>query len=142
MKKSIHIEAPVKTVFDSFMDPTKFWDLSPFDSKLDDVKITKEGVGTYTSWHARIYGLPLQGFSVYTDVVPNKHITERSSNPMVGTWDYDFEPEGSGTKLTLEHSPESFWRIPALRHLMDMTTERANALFMARVKDAIETKES
>ena len=140
MKQSIHIEAPVETVFGSFKDPARFWDLNPFDSQLDDVKVTKEGVGTYTSWHAKIYGLPVRGFSVVTDVVPNKHITDRSSNPLVGTWDYDFEPEGSGTKLTAEHHSESFWRIPPLRNLVDLATERANASFMARVKDAIETQ--
>lgn len=140
MKQSIHIEAPVEKVFGSFKDPTKFWDLSPFDSHLDDVKVTKDGVGTYTSWHAKIYGLPVRGFSVVTDVVPNKHITERSSNPLVGTWNYDFEPEGSGTKLTTEHRSDSFWRIPPLSNLVDLATERATASFMARVKDAIETQ--
>lgn len=138
MKQSIHIEAPVETVFDSFKDPTRLWDLNPMDSHLDDVKVTKEGVGTYTSWHARIYGLPVRGFNVLIDVVPNKHITERSSSPMVGTWDYDFEPEGSGTKVTLEHHSGSFWRIPPLPTLTDLATERATAVFMSRVKDALE----
>lgn len=142
MKQSIHIEAPVETVFDSFKDPAKFWDLTPFDSQLDEVKVTKEGVGTYTSWHARMYGVPIQGFSVFTNVIPDKHITERSSNPLVGTWDYDFQSEGSGTKLTAEHHSESFWRLPPLRNVIDLFTERASATFMARVKDAIETRGS
>lgn len=140
MKRSIHIEAPVETVFDSFKNPAKFMDLDPGGTQVDDVKVTKEGVGTYVSWHAKIAGLPVRGFSVITDAVPNKHITERSSNGMVGTWDYDFEPEGSGTKMTLEHHLESFWGIPPLRNLMDLVTARLNDLFMARVKDAIETQ--
>lgn len=76
-----------------------------------------------------------------TEVVPNKHITARSSNPMVGTWDYDFDREGSGTKVTLEHHSESIWRIPPPRNLMDLATERATAVFMARVKDAIEKRD-
>jgi carbon monoxide dehydrogenase subunit G len=139
-KYSIHIEAPVETVFDSFKDPAKLWDLMPVATQLDDVKVTKEGVGTYYSWHLKVTGLPVvRAFDVLTDVVPRKHITDRSSNAMVGTWDYDFEPEGSGTKLTMEHHPQSFWRIPPLRNLMDLATERMSGSFMARVKDTIET---
>jgi Polyketide cyclase / dehydrase and lipid transport len=140
MKRSIHIEAPVETVFDSFMDPVRLWDLMPIHTELDDVKVTKEGVGTYESWHFKIAGLPVRGFDVLTDVVPNKHITSRSSKAMMGTWDYDFESEGSGTKVTMEHHPGSFWRIPPLRNLMDLVTERMNDTFMARVKDTIETQ--
>lgn len=140
MKRSIHIEAPVETVFDSFKDPAKFIELGPADTGVDDVKLTKEGVGTYMSWHAKIAGVPIRGFDVITDVVPNRHITERSSNPLVGTWDYDCEPEGSGTKVTLEHHPGSFWRIPPLRNLVDLAVERMSDTYMARVKDAIETQ--
>ena len=140
MKQSIHVEAPVKTVFDFLIDPAKSWDLLPVHTQLDEVKVTKEGAGTYDSWHAKIAGLTVRGFDVLTDVVPGKHITSRSSIAMMGTWDYDFEPEGSGTKVTIEHHPGSFWRIPPLRNLVDLTTERMNSSFMARVKDAIETR--
>jgi len=140
MKQSIYIDAPVETVFAAFKDPAKLMDLTVISTQLDDVKVTKEGVGTYASWHFNIAGLlPVRGFEVLTDVVPNKHITERSSVAMVGTWDYDFEPEGSGTRLTMEHHPGSFWGIPPLRTLVDLVTARMNAsLFMPRVKETIE----
>ena len=140
MKRSIHIEAPVETVFSAFKDPAKLWDLMPIHTQLDDVKVTEDGVGTYESWHGKIAGLPVRGFEVLTDVVPNRHITSRSSNAMVGKWVYDFEPEGSGTKLTMEHHPESFWRIRPLRNLWDMAGERMTDSFMARVKDTLETQ--
>lgn len=138
MKRTIHIEAPVEKVFDSFKDPAKLQGLTEFAGKIDDVRVTEEGVGTYFSWHGKIAGLPTRGFDVLTDVVPGKHITERSSRAMVGTWEYDFEPEGTGTKLTLEHHPESFWRFPPLRNLNDMVTERMSDSFMLRAKEAIE----
>lgn len=146
-RRSIHIEAPVETVYDSFFDsikdPEKWRDLMEFVGAADEVKVTKEGTGTYMSWHMKIAGLPVaRGFDVLTDVVPGKHITERSSNAMVGRWEYDFEPEGSGTKLTMEHHPQSFWRIPPLRTLMDLATERMTDSFMARLKHLIETPAS
>ncbi len=140
MKQTVHIEAPVKTVFDSFKDPANFMDLAPGDTQVDEVKITKEGVGTYMSWHAKIAGVPLRGFDVYTDVVPNKHITDRSSNPLVGTWHYDFEPEGSGTKLTMEHRTGSIWGLPPLRNLVDVVVRRMSDSYIPRVKAALEAQ--
>ncbi len=109
-------------------------DLEPFGSQVDDVKVTKEGAGAYYSWHAKIAGLPVRGFDVYTEFVPNQPITDRSSIPLAGTWDYDFEPEGSRTKLTMEHHPGLLWRIPPLRSLMDLSTGRVKDFYLARVR--------
>jgi hypothetical protein len=145
MKHSIHIEAPVDTTFNFmlglFKDPAKWPEL--FSGVVaDDVKATEDGVGTYISWHTRLAGIPAQGFDVLTDVVPHEHITERSSNALVGTWDYDFEPEGSGTKLTLEQHPSSFWRLPPLHNLMEMARRGQLDTFMTRLKDELETASS
>lgn len=149
MKQSIYIAAPVETVFDFFFDSYKdrgkaqeLMGLMEFPrTQVDDVKATKEGAGSFMSWHIKIASLPVvQGFTVVTDMVPPKRITERSSSAMVGTWDYGFEPEGSGTKLTMEHHAGSFWRIPPLRNLMDWATERMNDSFTRRLKATIETQ--
>jgi hypothetical protein len=70
--------------------------------------------------------------------VPNKHITEKSSNALVGTWDYSFESEGKGTKVTMEHHSRSFWGIPPLSTMGDLVTSRMNQSFMRRVKDHLE----
>lgn len=146
MKRSIHIEAPVEKVFDyifdSFKDPVKFQDQMMARGQVDEMKATKEGTGTYISWHAKIAGVPIQAFEVLTDVVPGKHITERSSSATVGTWDYDLEPEGSGTKLTVEHHMRSLWRIPPLHNLMDLAATRPTDSFMLRLKDIVETPAS
>lgn len=66
----------------------------------------KEGVGTYFGWTMRLFGLPIEGFDVFTEFVPNKRITDRSSLGLAGTWTYTFEPEGLGTRFTM-------WRHPA-----------------------------
>ncbi|MHB1874540.1 MAG: SRPBCC family protein [Streptosporangiaceae bacterium] len=144
MRRSIHIEAPVEKVFgfflDTFRDPSEFADLAPGNPRYDEVKATKDGVGSYASWHARVYGLPMHGFDVVTDVVPGRHISQRSSNPMAGTWDYGFEPEGSGTKLTMEHRAASFWSVPPMRGLLDLAVDRMNEPVMERVKATIEDR--
>lgn len=138
MRSIAHIEAPVETVFDFFMDPRKSADLTEASTEIREVKMTKEGTGSYYSWRAKMVGVPFEGFDVYTDVVPNKHITDKSSNAMAGTWNYSFEPEGTGTKVTMEHQPRSFWTIPPLSNLMEFAVARMSASFILRVKDRIE----
>jgi hypothetical protein len=137
MRGTYHIEAPVETVFEHFIDPRKLADLFP-DMEIRELKMTDDGTGTYTSYHTKLFGVPLDTFSVYTEVVRNEHITEKSSNAMVGTWDYSFEPEDGGTKLTMEHQSRSLWNLPPLRNVGDLITARMNESFMERVKDRIE----
>jgi uncharacterized protein YndB with AHSA1/START domain len=138
MRTVLHIKAPVETVFEFFKDPSKAEGLiAPME--IRELKMTEQGTGTYTNYHTKFGGIPFNAFSVYTDVVPNQHITEKSSSAMVGTWDYDFEPEGTGTRLTMEHHSRSFWNLPPLRNLGDVVATRMNEKYMRRVADRIET---
>lgn len=137
MRTVHHIEAPVETVYEFFLDPRKSADLFA-GTEIRELKMTQEGTGTYTSYHTKLAGIPLDVFSVYTDVVPNKHITEKSSNALVGTWEYDFEPEGTGTKLTMEHHSRSVWGLPPFNFLGDLATTRMNESFVLRVKEHLE----
>lgn len=120
-KQSIHIEAPVEKVFDFCADPRKSWSTGPerMGGELVDVKMTEEGVGTYYSWVMKIAGLRIQGFDVYTEYVSNKRFTDRSSASFAGTWTYAFEPEGSGTRLTMQRHPASFWALRPVDRLTD-----------------------
>ena len=75
---------------------------------------------THYTWAAKTAGFPVEGgFDVCTEFVPNQRITDTSSSSLEGTWTYLFEPEGSGTKLTVEKRGRSFWRIPPLERLLD-----------------------
>ena len=141
MRGTYHIEAPVEKVFDYFVDPRKAADLFP-TMEIRELKKTKEGTGTYTSYHNSFAGIPFDTFSVFTDVVRNKHITEKSSSAIVGTWDYTFEAEGTGTKVTMEHHSRSFWGLPLLSNVGDVVTARLSQSYMARLKDRIEAPSS
>lgn len=136
---TMHIDAPVEKVFPFFKDPKALADISVMETEYFDVKETRQGTGTFFSWRSKIAGIPFEGFEVYTDVVPNKHITEKSSRAMMGTWDYDFEPEGKGTKVTMRHHPRSFWRLPPVSYLMALVQSRMMASFAPQVKERIET---
>ena len=133
---SIYIEAPVETVFDFLKDPRK--QMSVMRGRLTDVKMTKEGVGTYFSWTMTLFGLPVKGFDVFTEFVPNQRITDRSSFEPAGTWTYTFESEGSGTRLTMWRHPASFWALRPIDRLLDLYRASLTRPLLAKVKAELE----
>jgi hypothetical protein len=135
-RQSFYVDAPVGTVFDYFKDPELSRDIALYD--LDEVKATKDGVGTFYTWSFKVAGVRFGGLEVLTDVVPDKHITERSSIALAGRWEYDFEPEGSGTRLTVTIHPRSFWQFPPLDTLVDLAFPRVSQAVMPRYIKAIE----
>lgn len=138
MRSVVHIEAPVEKVFDFFSDPRRSAELFP-EMQVRELKMTDDGIGTYASYHSRLAGIPFDAFSVYTEVVRNKHITEKSSSAMVGTWAYDFEPEGTGTRVSMEHHSRALWGKPPLSMLGDLYTARKSESYLRQVKQRLET---
>ncbi len=137
MKRSIHIEAPVEKVFDFVKDPRNVPEGATVP-EVKDVKLTDEGVGTYYSWVLRVAGLPIEGFDVYTEFIPNQRITDRSSFSMTRDFIFSFEPEGSGMKLTAETGHGSFWRFPPFRQLVDLGQSLINDRFLSALKVQME----
>jgi hypothetical protein len=137
VKLSLHIEAPVEKVFAYFKDPANWQELQE-GITFEDVRPTPEGVGTSYRWTARMAGLPVRGTNVFTEFVPDQRIVDESSLSLEGTWIYTFEPEGSGTRLTLENRNRSFWRVPPLSRLLDQATARGHARVMERAKARME----
>ncbi len=135
-KKSFYVDAPVETVFDYIKDPNQQREAALYD--LHDVTVTKEGVGTHFTWSRKVAGLRFEGFEVLTEVVPNKHIAERSSVALAGRWEYDLEPEGTGTRLTITLQPQSFWRFPPLDRLVGLAFAQVSKAVMPRWLKAIE----
>jgi uncharacterized protein YndB with AHSA1/START domain len=139
-RMSSYIDAPVEKVFDFFKDPTSQIDNPPFGSmEVHDVTMTEEGVGTHYSWTVKMAGLPLEGFAVYTEFVPNERIVEKDSRSFVGEWEYTFTPDGSGTRVTMEHRQRSLWAFPLLSTAVDYAVRRLNQRFIEGVKAKLET---
>ena len=138
MKRSIHIEAPVEKVFDFIKDPRYVPEGMTMHFEVTDVKLTKEGVGSYYRWVSKTPVLRWEGFDVYTEFVPNQRITDRSSSSVVGEISISLKPEGSGTKLTMEGRPRSFWRFPPLRQLTDLFKGMTADRYLPAVKAEME----
>ncbi len=95
-------------------------------------------MGSYYGWVTEIPALRMEGFDVYTEFVPNQRIIDRCSWPFIGDMTISFEPEGSGTKLTMESRARSFWRFPPLRQLADLFKNMSNKRLLSAVKADME----
>jgi ligand-binding SRPBCC domain-containing protein len=137
-RQNIHVEAPVEKVFNFFKDPNNWREAEPEGVVFKDVSVTQEGLGTHYIWTAKIAGFTIEGFDVFTEFIPNQRITDMSSSSLEGTWTYAFQPEGSGTKLTVENRVRSFWRIPPLEILLDWVTAKTHNPRFARLKARLE----
>ncbi len=140
VKGSIYIDAPAQKVFDFVEEPANMNRLGGqmARTEVQDFHRTKEGVGTQFSWKTRFFGLPLEGFDVYTEYVPGRRIVDRSSRSMVGTWTESFDPEGSGTRVTFESEHGPFWRLPFLRLLPDWYKKRGIRTTLEHLKVEVE----
>lgn len=138
-KMTYYIDAPVEKVFDFFKDPRSQIESPPFtDLKVHDVTMTEEGVGTHYSWVTKLAVIPMTGFAVYTDFVPNERIVEKDSRAFVGEWEYTFASEGSGTRVTMEHRQRSLWSVPPLSNLVDYAVKRLSTFFIEGAKAKLE----
>ena len=145
-RQTYFIEAPVEEVFNWFKNPRNWSTLLALNpaaarrEELGDVHVSPEGVGTFYSWDMRpLPGLRFQPFVVCTEFVPNKRIVERWSVAFYASYAYSFDPEGKGTRLTLQRHPRSFWRLRALDRLVDRLEGRSNERIMGRLKEVIES---
>ncbi len=133
--QTIHLDAPVEQVFELFRNPGNWQQFAGTGVVYKNVLLTREGVGTSYEWAARVAGVSVSGFNVFTEFVPGKRITDRSSRAFEGTWTYTFEADGPGTRLTWQNQPASFWRIPPLGKLLDWATARTHEPVMARLQE-------
>ncbi len=136
---SVHIEAPVEKVFDFMKDPRNQFSLAPDDRvALTDVKLTGDGVGTYYSYSVKLAGLTLESFTVFTEFIPDKLIVDKSSWALHGTCRYLFEPEGSGTRMTMQWQSGSFWRLPPFDFLGSRFMAPRHGYVLKKLKERLE----
>lgn len=138
--RSIHIDAPVEKVFDFFKDPRNSQSLGTEPRlELTQSHVTDEGVGSFWVCTMNLPGFRVEFFGVYTEFVPNERIVEKYSLAFEGTWTHTFAPEGSGTRVTVQRQPRSFWRLRPLDAIVDLREGPASDRYLAKLKEVMET---
>ena len=141
--QGIYIEAPVEKVFDWYKDPQNWLTLNPAGEELTDVHVTPEGLGTFHVWTIKaLPGIRYQCFAVVTEFVPNKRIVAKWSLAIEGTETATFDAEGSGTRMTIQTHPRSFWRLWPLGKLVDRFEGQENERALAKLKEFMEATDA
>lgn len=126
-----HIEAPVEKVFNFFKDPNNWREL-PHADQLTEVTVTDEGVGTCYRVILPIPGIRIRALGVFTEFIPNRRITDRSSLSLVGAVTFSFEPERAGNEAD-DGEPSAFL-------LADPAVERAGGMGHGKAPQAIHVR--
>jgi len=137
--RSIHIDAPVETVFDHVTDPVKVYNAFYQKRKptITDQRMTPDaGTGSRYRWGFHLGVFPVHGEVTRADYVPNEHFVDRYRD---GQNTYTVQPDATGTTLTL--TVESSSRLPLANKAMDLMwrPEKNLDTWLANIKAAIET---
>lgn len=137
---TVDIDAPVEKVFAFLMDPEKTFALAPDDrAELVDVRRTDSGVGTSYRMRMKVAGWTVPGPSMeFTEVIPNRLIVDHSSMGLHGSWRYEFEPEGNGTRLTMRGQPRGLWRMPGVASVVDRVMGPRHEHMLGAMKQTLE----
>ena len=137
---SVHIDAPIAAVFAQFRDPRTWQQVRP-DVRFSDVHVAPDGIGTFYRWRTTVAGVPIEGFDVFTEFVPNERIVDRSSLSIEGTWTFTFASEGAGTRVRLQNRAGRLWRLPLIERLVDAVAVAGHRPVLAMVKAKLEDRD-
>jgi len=96
---NIIINAPVEKVFGRVIDTEKLPDWMPLLMEVHDIK--GEGVGKTFKWTYKFIGIKFEGISEIIERIENKKAIVKSKAGIESVWTWNFNPEGSGTKVDL-----------------------------------------
>ena len=139
--RSTHIDAPVAKVFDYVKDPLNQWDaygLAGKNTIAEEDVAPDAGKGSTWKWQGHLLFVPMHGTMVREAYVPNERIVDHSSTGVL--WTYTFEPDETGTTLTMEVEVSS--KVPFLDKVEDRIAwngDRDLDTWLGNFKKAIET---
>jgi uncharacterized protein YndB with AHSA1/START domain len=143
-ERSMHIDAPLEMVFDYVKDPHHFFEAFPEKDRahmaLAEVNLTSDGIGsTYRVMGRMFFLFHMEYVATRTEYVPNQRIVDTVNAG--GVWTYTFEPDGTGTTLSIGFGWTEKWPRPAavLMDRMSWDGDHDLDLMLASIKKAIET---
>lgn len=101
IKRTITINAPVEKVFGYMEDPTNLPEIWPSMVEVKDVRPSASG-GKDFGWVYKMAGMRFEGASETIEHIANQRTVTKSTKGIESTFVWTYEPEDSGTKLTVE----------------------------------------
>jgi uncharacterized protein YndB with AHSA1/START domain len=143
-ERSTHIDAPVEKVFDYVKDPHHFFEAFSEQDRahmaIAEVNLTPEGVGSTFRIMGRMFFLfHMEYVATRKEYVPNQRIVDAVNAG--GVWTYTFEPDDTGTTLSIGFGWTERLPRPAaeLMDRMSWDGDHDLDLMLAAIKKAIET---
>jgi len=94
---SVVINAPVDKVYGLLKDTERLPEWMPLLIDVSDIQ--GEGVGQAYNWTYKFLGIKFKGKNEIVEEVANKKSVTKSTAGIEAVWDWDFSPEGNGTKV-------------------------------------------
>ena len=138
VRKNITINAPLEKVFSYVDDPMNQLEWLP--GMTDVREIAGDGVGRRFSWTYKMMGMSFKGKTEVIDYVSNERYVIKSTGGIQSTWTWTFQPETSGTLLSL--TVEYTIPVPLLgkvaERLVLQQNEREAHMAMTNLKERLE----
>ena len=131
----VSIAAPVEQVFAFMRDPANAWGGYP-KAEITDVKIAPAGLGTTNRFRVTYLGIREKGTHEYTEFIPDRRISVKSSLGPVFVW--TFEAQDGGMRLTLNVEEEGNWALYAFDSLLEKRMRRNFKTMLATIKATVE----
>jgi uncharacterized protein YndB with AHSA1/START domain len=137
--KSISIQAPVDQVFAYMSEPANQVEIWPSIVEVTNVERLPDGGYTH-DWVYKMAGVRLKGSTQTLEFVPNQRFVEETKGGLESILTWTFEPENSGTRLTVE--TEYTVPIPVLGRMAEALIVKMNEhqgeLVLANLKARME----
>lgn len=141
IKKSIHIDAPLKKVFAYVTEPMNSleWMVSLTEAR----NVTGSGVGQKWGWEYTMVGIPFQGESTVVESVPDRRhvLTSKGGITSKFTWDFEAEPTGTQLDLQVDYSIPGKVLGRLAERLVLRRNERESALNLQNIKEHVEDQD-
>jgi carbon monoxide dehydrogenase subunit G len=139
LSHSIVIDASQDAVFAYVTDPAQMAEWLP--NMVETHGIVGSGEGQQYEWTYKLAGMLFHGESVVVEYMPSDLAVHQTIGSVSSTWHFRVEPEGDGSKFTLEVSYEV--PVPILGRIAEHVIKRRDArlvnLALESVKDLLES---
>jgi uncharacterized membrane protein len=100
VSKSVRIETPVERVYQYLNDPQNLPEIWPSLMEVSNVEAKPDGRHSY-DWVYKMAGLNFKGHSDTSELEAGKHVVIKNEKGIPSTFDWRYESDGAGTKVTL-----------------------------------------